>query len=133
MTRGISRRRALVALLALGTTGTGAGLWFLADRVPGSRRPEDPRVTAALDWLTDRSAARRAGRRVLEQLPKSTDADALMSEMLSHPRWDGDRPIAELFAEQIREDFSQRRVMRIEGWVLAETEAKLLALAQLAH
>ena len=35
-------------------------------------------------------------------------------------------------AEQIQEDFRGGRVVRIDGWVLAETEAKLLALARLS-
>ncbi len=130
MTAGISRRAALVGLA---TAGAGAGLWFLAGREASNPRLDDPRVAAVLGWLSDPSSAARAGRRVLEQLPKPIDPQALISQLLSAPRWDGDRPVAELFAEQIREDFREGRVMRIDGWVLAESEAKLLALAQLAR
>ena len=35
--------------------------------------------------------------------------------------------LKELRVAQIREDFDEGRVMRVEGWVLAETEAKLVS------
>ena len=128
MTAGISRRTALIALAG---AGAGAGLWFLVGREPALRHPEDPRIATALDWLSDPKAVRRAGRSALKVLPQPVDSQSLISQLVSDPRWDGDRPIPELFAEQISEDFRAGRVVRIEGWVLSETEAKLFALTQL--
>ena len=46
--------------------------------------------------------------------------------------WPGGRE-AEVLSERLRRRLPSARVMRIDGWVLAETEARLLALAQLLH
>lgn len=128
MTRPDPTRRALVQALLGGVV---AGALPFAFACGPQREPEEagqPLVDAF-----DEGALREIGRRLLPALPADASAESLAAELFAAPRWraGGDPVIA--FAEQVTSDFAAERVVRVDGWVLARSEALLAALAAMEH
>ena len=92
----------LVAVLRRPASAGAVGRAYLADR-PGE---------ADRDWLAARLGADLRGR---DCDPSCSDRARLRAGL----------------ARQLRADFAQSRVVRVDGWVLSVTEARLCALAAL--
>ncbi len=80
-------------------------------------------------------AFRRLGRQLLDRELMPRDRAALLRMLTGDgeapdPSWDGPRWRA-WCARRIREDFAHRRLCRLDGWVLARSEAALAALLAL--
>ena len=125
-----SRRRVLSAAVV--------GAWAPQVYSPALSERE-PLPAALLELIDDECSARYLGRRYLYcRGDTCTNRYALAAEIVNRP--ERDRWIAadvglrrKLLAERVSSDFAEDRVVTIDGWVLAETEAKLCALAELPH
>lgn len=95
-----------------------------------------PDLDAALsDFHDDAGAAAVIGSAYLEVTPEERDRGLLLERLAgaSLAAWDQlavrDRAaLAEAVRERHRADFAQDRVVRLNGWILSRTEARLCAL-----
>jgi hypothetical protein len=127
----ISRRRTLAAIAACSALPAGmgarpgAGFWSLA---------------ALTGVLPSQSSARAVGRAYLAAHPEDADPARLLHLLEEVPpvgralarRHADPRAIASAVGEAVRDDFVARRTVKLEGWVLSQTEARLCALCSLA-
>jgi hypothetical protein len=130
-----SRRRFLrVALLGAATS--------LLDPLRGAWGYKAARFTSPpelarrlVQSLRDLSSARAVGAAYLQMMPDEADVQALLARLLEdQPALSGSRSAAatrQLLRRCIRGDFARERVVAVDGWLLAETEARLCALAVL--
>ena len=112
-------RRAMTALLALPTL-------FAARRIKAH--------TALLSTLGDQRAAAMVGHLALDAAPIWGDSDAIADEIWNRLGMDRAADAAAIRARLssiIRDDFAAERTLRLDGWLVAETEARLCALAAL--
>lgn len=125
MTGRISRRRALLLLGGAGVA-TGGALAFRAlvedDPTAGPEPSAGPRVVPAGDVAV-------IGERYLLLYPDEASVDAL-SEAVAPAGGDGAAAFAALRG-RIHRELRRGEVVRVDGWVLARTEARLCALVHL--
>ncbi len=132
----ISRRE----LLGVFWTGMVAGLMIAIGPVLGGQ----PMPTTAyastrrlLAVFRRRRSAVIIGRECLRQHPQEADPRHLLNligaglEDRSAGDKDDHRVLAHWLQDRFREDFNEGRSIRVEGWVLSQTEARLCALAAL--
>jgi hypothetical protein len=87
--------------------------------------------------LRNPASAARVGSAYLEQHPAEARLAHLLESLVGgwhDAGWVDRAPAAELrsrLREQIRADFAGRRTVRVQGWVLARSEARLFGLAAL--
>ncbi len=130
--RGIERR---TLLKGLGTTALSVAAPGLVAALAGCAR--DEALTEALSgFYADPASAQVVGRAFLRRFPEETDTDTLVQRLAGSQRRHWARLAAsdsERLAEEVRArhraDFENERVVRIRGWVLSETEARLCALS----
>ena len=89
--------------------------------------------------FSHRESAARVGREYLRVRPDEGNLNSLIDLIcLSRPERRAELAKAntkrrrELLALQQREDFEQCRIVKVHGWILSETEARLCAVAALA-
>jgi len=126
----IRRRPILMAALGLAAL---AG-WRVASTV-------EPGVVAALRRAVGPDASARAvGRAYLAAHPAEADLGLLARRLAAEPATARALAVAsadpaalgQALAQAIRTDFLARRMVKLDGWLLARTEARLCALACLA-
>jgi hypothetical protein len=123
-------RRTFLAAAALAAAG-GGGLLYR--RSTGDFDP-DLEQTAELARLFDElGPARRVGRAYLESQPAEADEHTLVRLLEAEPGWRGvwegsPARIAELARRTVRLDYGRGRTVRVDGWTLSRTEARLCAL-----
>jgi hypothetical protein len=136
MTRSMVTRRALLAMAAV-TAFLPGRPGLAADRLGRSQS-----VLSRADRLTAifgrKRSARVVGRAYLRQAPEEADPEFLIAAIhgadadLRHLVVDGDElDLATALRYRIRRDFADGRTVRVDGWVLSRTEARLCALAEL--
>jgi hypothetical protein len=90
------------------------------------------------DALRDPASAARIGQAYLQAYPDEARIESLVAGLTAG--WGEDRPwlgcagreeLRARLREQIRADFADRRTVRVQGWVLARSEARLFGLAAL--
>ncbi len=120
MTNSITRRG-----LLLGAAGAalGAGLWLWRARPDPTR--EAARVARLAELYSDPGALRRLGNRVLHERPEWADRAALASSVLVEVAGSADPEAA--FVTRVQSDYSEGRVVSVDGWVLSEVEGRLFA------
>jgi hypothetical protein len=97
------------------------------------------RAAALVAALRSPASAAAIGAAYLRAFPADADAEllatALGADATIGPRLDADRPdpegLALAVAQAVRADFVHRRTVKLDGWVMARTEARLCALAAL--
>jgi hypothetical protein len=122
-----TRRHALQLLAATSVSGTPG---ILAVEAAGSRR---------CDFLTSimqhRQSARAIGRSYLRASPAEASISRLLASLaadgLAKVRLGPPMTLRAAAAHCIRNDFLQRRTVKVDGWVLSLTEARLCALCAL--
>jgi hypothetical protein len=130
-----ARRRFLrLALLGAATLllGSSRRAWGF-EAVEPTASPELAR--RLLLSLRDVSSAQAVGAAFLRAMPEHADVHALVTRLLrDEPALSRSRSTGatrKLLRRCIREDFARERVVAVDGWLLAETEARLCALAVL--
>lgn len=93
----------------------------------------DPLYAEVTERLTDGGHARRLGRLYLEQVPEEADSgvlvDLIFPDLPAEGQGPGQSEVAREVMERICRDYAEGRFVTVEGWVVAETEARLWALA----
>ncbi len=134
--RGMTRRsflRTLVCLWAIGLPRAAR-----ASAASGKGRSPDPLAAKLAGLFTHNDSAILVGREYLRTVPGEADAQLLVQLICgssSSRRAElvaaGPERCLEVLVLQQREDFERGRTVRLRGWVLAETEVRLCALAAL--
>lgn len=95
------------------------------------REPDDLLDAAMLGWF-EPDAVRGVGRKALARGAGWNEASALRDALLPH-LGDAGNPAdgRRALSEAVRQDFRAGRTLELEGWLVAETEARLYALAAL--
>ena len=84
-----------------------------------------------LDLFGSHASASVVGIAYLERHPEERDCQRILRELDLGPMKMDCAQIRGLVVQRQREDFARGRVVRVEGWILSETEARLCALAAL--
>jgi glycosyltransferase A (GT-A) superfamily protein (DUF2064 family) len=90
--------------------------------------------TTLLSALGDRRAAAVVGHLALGAMPEMGNVQVIADgiwESLAMDRNSDAADIRARLSSVIREDFTAERTLRVEGWLVSETEARLCALAAL--
>jgi hypothetical protein len=88
------------------------------------------------DFFYDKNSARVIGLEYLRVAPREADASELTKLICLSwnddqiNRW-GPEKIKALLLHQQREDFEKDRIVKVQGWILSKTEARLCALTAL--
>jgi hypothetical protein len=134
MNTNVTRRRAM----SIGVGGLGAALLFWRRR--GSPGGDSASVCdRVLALFEHRSAAAAIGSAVLQRYPHERDRQWLLAQLLADApepasRWlqSDDSLLHDWLRQRMRGDFANARTVWVDGWLLAQTEARLCALAALA-
>lgn len=130
------RRRSL-----LGTLGLGTALWAVcAGQARAWLRPGSGLgTTQLLAVLARPDSAAVVGRAYLAGHPHEADRTRLGADLDQALRCQGCDPaqasddhLRAALARQIRADFAASRTVRVDGWILSTTEARLCGLAALS-
>jgi hypothetical protein len=126
----VSRR----AILGILTTITLAGVAKAGSPLPRPR----PKATEPLQSLLRllepaRNSAKAIGRVYLVQTPDENDWQILVGRLLaestiSEHGMNGSRGLVTEFKHQCANDFSEGRIVLLDGWMLSRTEARLCAV-----
>jgi hypothetical protein len=131
--RRMRRRTFLLAAAASGLSVAwrSAGYWPLA-QTPASGSERLARL------LAHEESARAVGREYLQAASAERSQEILTARVaarlpggLRTAATASDRRLRELLLGAVAEDFRDLRTVEVQGWVLAETEARLCALAAL--
>ena len=103
------------------------------------QHPQQSQLPARLAAiLTHRDSANIIGVAYVQQHPQEANTRILLDRIVSSPaadelqQFDGtDQSLRQLLDRMIRDDFGADRIVKLQGWVLALTEARLCALAAL--
>jgi hypothetical protein len=126
-------RRGLVLSLAAGTLAlsAGSGRKVLAGQNPAlelfARLFRSPDRAAAVGerYLAGQGGSMNAGD-LLDEIRKDSAIDAAIAEGKIEP-------LRETVRARVLEDLEKGRVARVQGWIVAETEAKVCGLCALAR
>ncbi len=131
-----SRRRFLAAILGLGLftfARPSRGWAALAER-----RRYSSLSSKLVNLLRHKESARIIGLEYLRSTPRESDAQTLtdlisagfVGSQKNRCEVDAAR-LRELLRLQMRQDFEEGRIIRLRGWIVSVTEARLCALAAL--
>ena len=96
-------------------------------RAAGPRRDADPAERALLAALSDPAAAARIGQRLA--LKESDTAARLFVELGPAAPAMSVQTLRAGLAQQMARDYATARTVKLDGWLLTMTEARLCALA----
>jgi hypothetical protein len=91
-----------------------------------------------LEVFPDTESARAIGAEYLAAWPEERDLSALLENLLESPAGDEVQADCDVdawtrtLAARTKQDFEWLRVVKVDGWVLSRSEARLCALAVLA-
>lgn len=133
----LARRRLIGTLALLGISG------FIASSAPKARPlvalAREHRVLAAriARCFRHKASARTIGRAYLVQAPHEAEVELLLERILASMGATGgyrSRDVRLLFKQihrAVRQDFEGGHTIRLKGWILSQTEARVCALAAL--
>ena len=131
-----SRRKFLLVLL-----GSGAYSLIYPNRAVSSweqSRTTDALRTTLADFFDHKESARVVGLEYLCDTPAEWDVELLVDRIFfdrircrTEFGKAGTNTRREVLLKQIHDDFEKGRVVKVRGWVLSQTEARLCALAGL--
>jgi hypothetical protein len=104
----------------------------------GASRTSDPLASSLASFFTHKESAAIMGFEYLRYRPGEANI-RLLVDLICACRPERHAELAqaetkkcrELLARQQRQDFEHNRVVKVHGWILSETEARLCALAAL--
>jgi len=121
------KRRVFLGLLFLMGTAS------LPPRRARATLAGEPAAERLAALLRHRGSAERVGREYLKARPQEACAANLVTQLTRDLKLqvlsDGD--LRAHFNKRSKADFSARRVVKLDGWILSETEARLCALTSL--
>jgi hypothetical protein len=137
MTFSISRRRAMTASAVAALAALLPWRACLSREVARDAIAHNAVARDAIGIFRDRSAAAAIGDAYLAQHPDDRDAPRLLRRLFGDDLAQatagiGREDLHVRLRRQLRQDFAEGRTVLVDGWLLAETEARLCALAALA-
>ena len=127
-------RRAVLAL------GLASMVVPLAPSIAGGRNTASGGYGMAVLAGRNRTAAAAVGRAYLAIRPGEADPQVVRDLMQKHATLQGDAlggcgnlRLQALYRRAVRHDFETGRIVEIDGWVLAETEARACAIVALGE
>lgn len=133
LTRAIERRRFLQAVLGVGSAAVVAKVapWRALVEIVNP-----PLSTKLVSLLEHRRSALLVGGEYLRQASGEAGARALVDAIVSgregghdEARTASGSELRELVARRIQRDFAEDRTVKLRGWIVSCTEARLCALA----
>lgn len=122
----VSRRRFIQLALGVGLTGViGARPVTLPDHA------QHPLITQLATLLPHQQSARLIGQRYLQRYPQEAELRLLLTTITATLDITDPTSLPQQLAQQISADFAAEKTVKVQGWVLAHTEARLCALAAL--
>lgn len=121
-------RRSVLRHLA---TGAGLGALGLTGCL---RRDLGPLLEAIVRVTPDRAAATALGEAYLAERPRET-LDSILRRLAIELDWteaSADEAVVERFIDRIERDFRDAETVRVDAWVLSQTEARWAAAVALA-
>jgi len=126
------RRRFLSRLVWLGLLGLGP---LRASTAVAHRTPPDSRTTRLTELVPHTESAVVVGREYLRMAPAEREPErlaALISSCCGERVFDSDgEALRRSLVRRTRQDFAEGQVVRIHGWMLSVTEARLCGLVAL--
>jgi hypothetical protein len=94
-----------------------------------------PEIAALRALVTDRDAYETLGAMYLQSLPVAERcADRLTRPLVPEARAASSMEgLRQAIGRRIRTEFAERRTVGVDGWILAETEARLLGLVAIGY
>jgi hypothetical protein len=134
--QAVLRRRSLIA-----TAISGGAIW-LGGCVPLLEASRDQAALTSdsgglLAWCSRSSFPQALGKACLEALPAIETSIAGLTRLILDGMWatGGDhwstRALAQTVRERSRTDFSEGRIVNVDGWMLSLTETRIYALGAL--
>ena len=132
MTKGwpIERRQFLKLLMGTGAGTVACGLGLAAAREVSNRSLEG-RLLEVI--AVSAAAARSLGAEYMALVPDEASRDIVFARLVHELGWrarlaspDG---LRELVAQRISKDYTERRIMTVDHWIMSRTELRLCALA----
>jgi hypothetical protein len=109
------------------------GVASLPPRRAGATEGGEPAAERLAALLRHRDSAKRVGREYLKARPQEACAANLLAQLTRDLKLqalsEGD--LRAHFNKRSKADFCARRVVKLDGWILSETEARLCALTSL--
>ena len=100
--------------------------WLTLDRAPGARLAR---------LLEHQESAQVVGAEYLKKYPQEADARLLQDRIAAGLAGGyaalaqaSDSAIRQLIADRVRQDFETEQIVKLQGWILSVTEARLCAL-----
>lgn len=128
-----TRRHLLRAAMLLGALGLPMG-----GRLRAASTTQDATAARLLSLLRHRTSARRIGERYLRVAPDEASAARLVDLICDDVMPDrarlaavDDATLRRRLRSRVQQDFARNRTVRVAGWILSATEARLCALAAL--
>jgi len=126
------RRRFLSRLVWLGLLGLGP---LRAPTAVADRTPSDPRTTRLKKIVPHTESAVVIGREYLRVAPADREPErlaALISSCCGERVFDSDGDaLRRSLVRRTRQDFAEGQIVRVHGWMLSVTEARLCGLVAL--
>lgn len=113
-----------------------AAVAWIVGRIVGGDVGATSEGISLLSGVGASESAAVVGRAYLEDRPEERDPQSvarLVLEGLQIVPQSSGRALRRALESRIRMDFDERKVVSVAGWVLSQTEARLAALAALAH
>ncbi|HBY96447.1 MAG TPA: hypothetical protein DEP84_21305 [Chloroflexi bacterium] len=133
---GIRRRELLTIALWLGlATRLRPSVQWSA---PAARPQLDSLSASVAGLLKYKESARIVGRTYLQNVPQEADAQTLVNLLSLGPVHNNSESrnattntLRELLQLRMRQDFEEGQIVKLQGWILSVTEARLCALVAL--
>jgi F0F1-type ATP synthase membrane subunit c/vacuolar-type H+-ATPase subunit K len=138
MSKPLTIHRRQFLLLALGVAGSVAAGSKLSGAAEGWLRQASLRAKLTGLFIHQESA-QAIGRAYLQSYPREADALRLEDQIVQGIAGGrallaatGKPEVSKLLTARIRQDFASDQVVKVQGWILSVTEARLCALTALA-
>lgn len=139
MSDATAMNRRQFMLLALAAAGAVAARSKLPAIAAGWPKPENLLRSKLTALFIHQESAQAIGLAYVQSYPNEADAQALEDQIalgIAGGRavlaGAGGREMSALINDRIRQDFEAEQVVKVQGWVLSITEARLCALSALA-
>lgn len=118
--------------------GTAVGVVLATGSVVYVREAEGDRVSMLRDYLKSQQTLDELGAAYLSQYPHKANAETLIAAI-----FDKDTAVSDVstkisqsdlkafLADKVKSDYAAQKVIRLNGWVISQTEAQLSALVAL--
>lgn len=115
--------------------GTVVGVVLATGSVVYVREAEGDRVSMLRRYLESQQTLDELGAAYLSQYPKEADAEILIRAIFENENAVSDvsneisqSDLKAFLADKVKSDFAAQKVIRLNGWMISQTEAQLSAL-----